>query len=124
MGHRDSRRDGKPPWFLFASTASLLTVLTYMVAFWHLDWAERLGRQGSLVFVAAVCWEVFELWDDYVDLRKRGLPSRFLFVLFGLFLPGYVLAFIAASYGYRFEDGSLLQGLGDSSYIPNNPAIT
>ena len=90
-------RDKRPFWFLVLAIASNATVIYLFVAFWSHSLRLALGVVAPLLFVAALCWEVFRLVTDIREIRNdTETTANELRTIVGIILAVLLPAFIVA----------------------------
>ena len=101
-------REGRAAWFLACALFSNLTIIYLFVAFSEPSLRSRLGSVAPVVFVAAMCWELFQAVEDIRGLRsdtelaesqRRVIATLTAVGLSLICLPAFVVAGISAFRG-------------------------
>jgi hypothetical protein len=102
----DDWRQRRPPWFLVCTIVVNLTIFYLFVAFWNPSLVTPLRSIAPFAFVAAVFWELFQIFEDNKAIRTEtesreggeGVGSRVIALVFVLLScsPAFIVAGIAA----------------------------
>ncbi|MEZ6065614.1 MAG: hypothetical protein R3B90_07850 [Planctomycetaceae bacterium] len=101
----DDARNRRPAWFLGCAVVSNVTVIYLFVAFWQPSLRVPLGWAAPVLFVASMCWELFQSFEDLRGLRvdpqvsetqQRAMATITAGVLLMVCLPAFIVAGISA----------------------------
>jgi hypothetical protein len=89
----------KPAWFLACAAGANVAVAYFIIAYWNHSLLIPLGKTAPIVFVASMCWEI---WQGIDDLRTiipntsfAGIAGSVLLYLV-VSVPAFIVAGLAA----------------------------
>jgi hypothetical protein len=101
----DDYNERRPAWFLACAVASNLTVIYLFLAFWQPSLRSSLGLAAPAAFIASMCWELFQVIEDFRGLRadpkltetqQRVVATVTAVALSLICLPAFIMAGISA----------------------------
>jgi len=95
----------KAKWFLGCAISSNLVIAYLYIAYWYPTFRVDFGPVVPTLFVAALCWEIFQLADDMRTSQPdpelsaaahRGVAIVTTLCIAGICFPAYAIAGIVA----------------------------